>query len=102
MTFFVDFRYMKCLATGMRREAVQEERHRSNGDRESRDGNGDNDESISPGTGDMPIDRILEAETVSENGIFNASGNSTAADQIPPVSDRNAFTLIGDHMTSIY
>ena len=76
-------RYMKCLKNGMRREAVQEERHRSNGGRESRDGKGDNEvESTSPGSGDMPIDRILEAESISEAGIYTPS-NGGAAEQIP-------------------
>jgi hypothetical protein len=33
-------RYMKCLSTGMRREAVQEERHRTNGSGGGGGGNG--------------------------------------------------------------
>ena len=65
----------------MRREAVQEERHRSNGGRESRDGKGENEvESTSPGSGDMPIERILEAENISENGLFSAGGGQ---EQVP-------------------
>lgn len=72
---------MKCLATGMRREAVQEERHRSNG-RESRDGKGENEvESTSLGSGDMPIDRILEAESITDSGSSNV-GNGTENMQV--------------------
>ncbi len=70
-------RYMKCLATGMKREAVQEERHRSQSGRESRDGKGGGgagggenevESSSSGGQGDMPVERILEAENIAESG----------------------------------
>merc|ERR1740129_845492 len=61
-------RYMKCLNTGMKREAVQEERQRAA--RLSGKGqNGNNDdevESTSLGPGDMPTDRILEAEKIAD------------------------------------
>ncbi len=75
-------RYMKCLSTGMRREAVQEERHRANGGRDSRDGNKDEVESsIGGGDGgagrnDMPIERILEAENIAEKGAPGGGGGA--------------------------
>ncbi|XP_078272167.1 retinoic acid receptor RXR-beta-A-like [Rhinoraja longicauda] len=52
-------RYQKCLATGMKREAVQEERQRG---RER----GEEVESTSPASDDMPVDKILEAEMAVE------------------------------------
>jgi len=58
-------RYNKCLSMGMKREAVQEERQRgSRGDK----GGGEEDgvESTSLGPGDMPTDRILEAERICD------------------------------------
>merc|ERR1719433_1468164 len=53
-------RYMKCLQSGMKREAVQEERQRSKSDKST----GDDIDSTSLGPGDMPTDRILEAEKI--------------------------------------
>ncbi|XP_074595524.1 retinoic acid receptor RXR-alpha-B-like [Brevipalpus obovatus] len=53
-------RYQKCLMMGMKREAVQEERQR-NKER------GDNEvESTSTNHNDMPIERVLEAELITE------------------------------------
>ncbi|CAB4061040.1 Nuclear receptor subfamily 2 group F member 5,Orphan steroid hormone receptor 2,Protein ultraspiracle homolog,Retinoic acid receptor RXR-beta-B,Hepatocyte nuclear factor 4-beta,Retinoic acid receptor RXR-alpha-B,Retinoic acid receptor RXR-beta,Retinoic acid receptor RXR-gamma,Nuclear receptor subfamily 2 group C member 2,Hepatocyte nuclear factor 4-alpha,Retinoic acid receptor RXR-alpha,Retinoic acid receptor RXR-gamma-A,Retinoic acid receptor RXR,Hepatocyte nuclear factor 4-gamma,Transcription factor HNF- len=70
-------RYMKCLDTGMKREAVQEERHRgSNGPNHNNNNNNNNnnsrnseevESSTSGGGGDMPIERIIEAEDVGGN-----------------------------------
>jgi len=55
-------RYRKCLQCGMKREAVQEERQRG-----SRGQNGDDEvESTSLGPGDMPTERILEAEKICD------------------------------------
>ena len=67
----------------MRREAVQEERHRSNG-RESRDGKGGENEveSTSPGSGDMPIDRIVEAETIADNSVYATTANGNGNIQV--------------------
>lgn len=62
---------MKCLQTGMRREAVQEERSRGPGGKEGGGQQGketavkDEPESTC-NTSDMPIDRIIEAQTKSE------------------------------------
>ncbi|XP_072331350.1 retinoic acid receptor RXR-beta-A isoform X2 [Scyliorhinus torazame] len=52
-------RYQKCLATGMKREAVQEERQRS---RER----GEEVESTSGTNDEMPVEKILEAEVAVE------------------------------------
>nr|AAX37291.1 nuclear receptor usp/RXR [Xenos peckii] len=52
-------RYQKCLAMGMKREAVQEERQR-NKDRENTSGEVESTSSYV--FNDMPIERILEAE----------------------------------------
>ncbi|KAL2301494.1 hypothetical protein Nmel_010880 [Mimus melanotis] len=53
-------RYQKCLAMGMKREAVQEERQRS------RERSENEAESTSSGSEDMPVERILEAELAVE------------------------------------
>lgn len=56
-------RYMKCIQCGMKREAVQEERQRS----KSEKGVGDEEaENSNLGPGDMPAERILEAERTSD------------------------------------
>lgn len=55
-------RYMKCLNQGMRREAVQEERHRSASGKDK----GDNEVEAATGLGDMSIERIKDAEIMSE------------------------------------
>ena len=74
------FRYMKCLQTGMKREAVQEERSRgkeasnnasSNGNREMNNGTAistvkDDQPESTCTSADMPLDRILDAQTKSE------------------------------------
>jgi len=57
-------RYNKCIAMGMKREAVQEERQR--GSRGDKNGGDDEVESSSLGPGDMPTDRILEAERICD------------------------------------
>ncbi|XP_026549935.1 retinoic acid receptor RXR-beta-like, partial [Notechis scutatus] len=71
-------RYQKCLATGMKREAVQEERQRG----KEKDGEGE-----LAGTGaneDMPVEKILEAELAveqkSDQGIDGAgTGGSSVS-----------------------
>ena len=74
---------MKCLQTGMKREAVQEERSRGKGEsggggggsasnasngmaKEMSNGVGKDDQPESTCNSDMPLDRILEAQTKSE------------------------------------
>ncbi|KAK1787453.1 hypothetical protein P4O66_002929 [Electrophorus voltai] len=53
-------RYQKCLAMGMKREAVQEERQRA------KDRNENEVESTSGANEDMPVEKILEAELAVE------------------------------------
>ncbi|NXE69791.1 RXRA protein, partial [Calcarius ornatus] len=53
-------RYQKCLAMGMKREAVQEERQRG------KDRNENEVESTSSANEDMPVEKILEAELAVE------------------------------------
>ncbi|XP_063234698.1 retinoic acid receptor RXR isoform X2 [Bacillus rossius redtenbacheri] len=60
-------RYQKCLAMGMKREAVQEERQRT----KERDQN--EVESTSSLHADMPVERILEAEKKVEVKIEHSS-----------------------------
>ncbi|XP_078422906.1 retinoic acid receptor RXR-alpha-B-like isoform X1 [Cetorhinus maximus] len=55
-------RYQKCLASGMKREAVQEERQRS---RER----GEEVESTSGANDEMPVEKILEAEVAVEQKL---------------------------------
>lgn len=57
-------RYNKCLSMGMKREAVQEERQRGSRDKMAEENDGV--ESTSLGPGDMPTDRILEAERICD------------------------------------
>eukprot|EP00095_Tigriopus_kingsejongensis_P007205 maker-scaffold192_size271026-snap-gene-1.22 protein:Tk07205 transcript:maker-scaffold192_size271026-snap-gene-1.22-mRNA-1 annotation:"retinoid x receptor" len=61
-------RYMKCLATGMRREAVQEERNR--GGHKGAEAAEPVESSTGAGGlgGEMAIDRIVAAEHISEQG----------------------------------
>ncbi len=80
-------RYKKCLMTGMRREAVQEERHRTGNGRDSRDGSKDannvNEDSLGAASANNKntpagsgfnatsiVDRILEAENMADSNNF--------------------------------
>ena len=80
-------RYMKCLQTGMKREAVQEERSRGKGSDGNANANGNGNQNVSNGVGikddqpestctnsDMPLDRILEAQIKSEHAGENPGG----------------------------
>ena len=58
------FRYNKCVAVGMKRDAVQEERQRSKSDKST--GDDIDGENSNLGPGDMPAERILEAERGSD------------------------------------
>ena len=72
-------RYNKCIAMGMKREAVQEERS----DRRRGGGGGgedDLDSSLGLGPADMPAERILEAELVCEKFETEPSGADLGAD----------------------
>ena len=73
-------RYNKCIAMGMKREAVQEERSdRRRGERSGGDGD-DLDSSLGLGPADMPAERILEAEMVCEKSETELSGADLGAD----------------------
>ncbi|XP_072115043.1 retinoic acid receptor RXR-beta-A isoform X2 [Mobula birostris] len=88
-------RYQKCLATGMKREAVQEERQRS---RER----GEEAESTSGANDEMPVEKILEAEmAVEQKPDLQADGS--ASDMTSPndpvtnicqAADKQLFTLV--------
>ena len=55
-------RYNKCMAMGMKREAVQEERQRG----ASNKNGGDDEDGVDGSGGDMPTHRLLEAEMICE------------------------------------
>lgn len=84
-------RYQKCLSMGMKREAVQEERQK-NKESEGNENTNPNDE--------MPVDKILEAEVVSEPKMEHVVDFAQAQEQADPVSDickaadRQLFTLV--------
>uniref|UniRef100_A0A3Q3SCG8 Retinoic acid receptor RXR n=1 Tax=Mastacembelus armatus TaxID=205130 RepID=A0A3Q3SCG8_9TELE len=87
-------RYQKCLAMGMKREAVQEERQR-NREREG-------ELEFSSGVNEeMPVEKILEAETAVEqktelhSGVGSA-GNSPhdAVSNICQTADKQLFALV--------
>ncbi|XP_071657098.1 retinoic acid receptor RXR-beta isoform X2 [Patagioenas fasciata] len=79
-------RYQKCLATGMKREAVQEERQRG----KDKDGDGD---LVANANEEMPVEKILEAELAVEQKSDQTveggggGGGSSAA-------DKQLFTLV--------
>ncbi|CAL8384761.1 unnamed protein product, partial [Gadus morhua 'NCC'] len=81
-------RYQKCLAMGMKREAVQEERQRA---KERSDGEV---ESSSSSNEDMPVEKILEAEQAVEPKTHTYTETNLGA---PSSSSRRArpseFTL---------
>ncbi|XP_034963622.1 retinoic acid receptor RXR-beta isoform X1 [Zootoca vivipara] len=72
-------RYQKCLATGMKREAVQEERQRG------KDKDGEGDLAGGGANEDMPVEKILEAELAveqkSDQGVdgAGATGGSSVS-----------------------
>uniref|UniRef100_A0AAZ3Q2X2 Retinoid X receptor beta n=1 Tax=Oncorhynchus tshawytscha TaxID=74940 RepID=A0AAZ3Q2X2_ONCTS len=87
-------RYQKCLACGMKREAVQEERQR-NKERESEV------ESTSAINEEMPVEKILEAEmAVEQKTDLHADGSSGDSSPNDPVTnicqaaDKQLFTLV--------
>ncbi|XP_067865808.1 retinoic acid receptor RXR-beta-A isoform X2 [Heterodontus francisci] len=73
-------RYQKCLASGMKREAVQEERQRS---RER----GEEVESTSEVNDEMPVEKILEAEVAVEQKLeLQADGAGSEVTSIDAIS----------------
>ncbi|XP_028829292.1 retinoic acid receptor RXR-alpha-A isoform X3 [Denticeps clupeoides] len=90
-------RYQKCLAMGMKREAVQEERQRA---KERSDGEV---ECTSSANEDMPVEKILEAELAVEPktetyietnlGMTSSSPNDPVTN-ICQAADKQLFTLV--------
>ncbi|XP_068431170.1 retinoic acid receptor RXR-beta-A isoform X4 [Clinocottus analis] len=87
-------RYQKCLAMGMKREAVQEERQR-NREREGEV------ESTSVVNEEMPVEKILEAEmAVEQKTELQTDGGSGGSSPNDPVTnicqaaDKQLFTLV--------
>lgn len=90
-------RYQKCLAMGMKREAVQEERQRG------KDRNENEVESTSSANEDMPVEKILEAELAVEPktetyietnlGMPSNSPNDPVTN-ICQAADKQLFTLV--------
>ncbi|XP_041369294.1 retinoic acid receptor RXR-like isoform X2 [Gigantopelta aegis] len=82
-------RYMKCLAMGMKREAVQEERQRV---KEKGDGEV---ESTSDANSDMPVEQVLEAELAVEPKIENyIDTQKDPVTNICQAADKQLFTLV--------
>ncbi|XP_067388596.1 retinoic acid receptor RXR-gamma [Emydura macquarii macquarii] len=87
-------RYQKCLAMGMKREAVQEERQRS------RERSENEAESTSSGNEDMPVERILEAElavepkTESYSDVNAENSTNDPVTNICHAADKQLFTLV--------
>lgn len=87
-------RYQKCLAMGMKREAVQEERQRG---REKSD---NEVESTSSYSDEMPVDKILDAELAVEpkTEIYvDASTDHSFNDPVTNIcqaADKQLFTLV--------
>ncbi|XP_061466309.1 retinoic acid receptor RXR-gamma-like [Rhineura floridana] len=90
-------RYQKCLAMGMKKEAVQEERQRS---RERSENEAESASSSSGSNEDMPVERILEAEMAVESKMESfgdvSADNSTndPVTNICHVADKQLFTLV--------
>ncbi|KAI5627603.1 retinoic acid receptor RXR-gamma-B, partial [Silurus asotus] len=87
-------RYQKCLAMGMKREAVQEERQRGKEKCDSEV------ESTSSFNEDMPVEKILDAELAvepkTETHADDSPGNSTndPVTNICQAADKQLFTLV--------
>ncbi|XP_053775050.1 retinoic acid receptor RXR-alpha isoform X2 [Desmodus rotundus] len=90
-------RYQKCLAMGMKREAVQEERQRG------KDRNESEVESTSGASEDMPVEKILEAELAVEpktetyveaNMGLNPNSPNDPVTNICQAADKQLFTLV--------
>lgn len=70
-------RYQKCLATGMKREAVQEERQRG------KEKEGDGDYTGGGVNEDMPVEKILEAElAVEQKSDQSVDGSGTGGSSV--------------------
>lgn len=84
-------RYQKCLATGMKREAVQDERHKN----KERDGDY---ECSSSANEEMPVEKILEAETTVEHrSDLHSDATGSPNDPVTNIcqaADKQLFTLV--------
>ncbi|KAM4695772.1 retinoic acid receptor RXR-beta-A-like isoform 3-T3 [Rhinophrynus dorsalis] len=84
-------RYQKCLATGMKREAVQEERQRGR----ERDGEAEYSGAINE---EMPVEKILEAElAVEQKSDQSLEGGGSPSDPVTNIcqaADKQLFTLV--------
>ncbi|XP_053328710.1 retinoic acid receptor RXR-beta isoform X2 [Spea bombifrons] len=84
-------RYQKCLATGMKREAVQEERQRGR----ERDGEAELCGTVNE---DMPVEKILEAElAVEQKSDQSLEGGGSPSDPVTNIcqaADKQLFTLV--------
>ncbi|XP_067305145.1 retinoic acid receptor RXR-beta-B isoform X3 [Pseudorasbora parva] len=84
-------RYQKCLAMGMKREAVQDERQKN----KERDGDYEFSSAVNE---EMPVEKILEAETAVEhrtNLHSDATGSSNdPVTNICQAADKQLFTLV--------
>ncbi|CAL4067678.1 unnamed protein product, partial [Meganyctiphanes norvegica] len=80
-------RYQKCLSCGMKREAVQEERQRTKGEKD------DGDQSSSA-VADMPVGRIREAEISVEPTNEQPLDQGDAVSNICQAADRHLVQLV--------
>ncbi|XP_062874213.1 retinoic acid receptor RXR-alpha-B isoform X2 [Trichomycterus rosablanca] len=89
-------RYQKCLAMGMKREAVQEERQRAKEKCEA-------EMELAGSTEDMPVEKILEAELAvepkTETYVEGTAGTPTNSPNDPvtnicQAADKQLFTLV--------
>ncbi|XP_062395385.1 retinoic acid receptor RXR-beta-A-like [Sardina pilchardus] len=85
-------RYQKCLATGMKREAVQEERQRSR----EREGELEYSRAVNE---EMPVEQILEAEMAAERKTVHTDGSGTgsASDPVTNIchaADKQLYALV--------
>ncbi|XP_059423500.1 retinoic acid receptor RXR-beta-B-like [Carassius carassius] len=84
-------RYQKCLAMGMKREAVQDERQKN------RERDGDY-ECSSSANEEMPVEKILEAETAVEHrSDLHSDATGSPNDPVTNIcqaADKQLFTLV--------
>ncbi|XP_033007235.1 retinoic acid receptor RXR-gamma [Lacerta agilis] len=90
-------RYQKCLAMGMKREAVQEERQRS---RERSENEAESTSNCGSSNEDMPVERILEAEMAVEpktESYSDVNADNSTNDPVTNIchaADKQLFTLV--------
>ncbi|XP_051948551.1 retinoic acid receptor RXR-beta-A isoform X2 [Xyrauchen texanus] len=89
-------RYQKCLAMGMKREVVQDERQRSVQEERQRNKEREGEvESTSAANEEMPVEKILEAEmAVEQKTELHADGGSGGS-SVSDTQTLRKFTLFG-------